>query len=232
MEYVIAAIVIFVVVVFYMAKKENKSDKNTNLPVCNKNTHSNNNILTINNASPYPSRNHLLDINIPYDWYSRNKSFLEPMRKKYGFLLEQWADSRNIDTSPQTQLNNLSEFVNFMDESLRICKQKGRYFEAWFYQYLADPNYIEKRRSDLQNLTENIEDLQAKFDKRKKELVNLDARIVQALKENDGILQSEFSKLFDASVRNDVRGKLYFMEKSGALQRIKSGKSYILHYNK
>lgn len=233
MKYVLIGILVFIIAIWYLsqkAKQELKSESDKSRPV-----QSTPNPPSHSSSQRKKTQSNFEDIynsNIPYEWYQQNRSFLESMRKKYGNLLDRWANSRNINTSPKIQLKNLSEFVSFMDEELLICKQKGEYYEAWFYQYLTTPDYIEKRRSELQNLAENIEDLQAKFEKRKNELVDLDARIIQALKQNDGILQSEFAKLFDVSVKNDVCEKLYFMEKNGDLQRIKSGKSYILHYLK
>jgi len=82
----------------------------------------------------------------------------------------------------------------------------------------------------LNELTANFDELQANFIKRNKELANLDDRIIQMLKEHPNALQSDFVKMFDPIVKNDVREKLYYMEKSGELQRTKSGRSYILHY--
>ena len=74
--------------------------------------------------------------------------------------------------------------------------------------------------------------MQSDFEKRSCQLSNLDKIIVKMLIDNPGILQSEFIKMFDPLVQNDVREKLYFMEKAGKLERTKSGRSYILNYKK
>jgi hypothetical protein len=57
---------------------------------------------------------------------------------------------------------------------------------------------------------------------------NLDHRVIDLLAESGEVLQRDFGKLFDISIREDVRNVLYQMEKCGALKRIPDGKTYSL----
>jgi len=139
-----------------------------------------------------------------------------------------WLESRN--KSPKEQYSALKSFVLYLEDAERLCKSKGECFEWWFYELIASKEYIDQRKNELNELTANFDELQANFIKRNKELANLDDRIIQMLKEHPNALQSDFVKMFDPIVKNDVREKLYYMEKSGELQRTKSGRSYILHY--
>ena len=52
--------------------------------------------------------------------------------------------------------------------------------------------------------------------------------IIKKLKENQGVLQSDFVKIFNPLIQNEVRDKLYHLEQEGKLQKTKSGRSYIL----
>ena len=84
--------------------------------------------------------------------------------------------------------------------------------------------------SSYNELVKNFAEVQKQYEERKIELLSIDLKIIQALKENQGILQSDFVKTFNPVVQNDVKDKLYHLEKSGKLQRTKSGRSYILNY--
>ena len=53
--------------------------------------------------------------------------------------------------------------------------------------------------------------------------------MLHTLKENDGILQSDFVKLFDEKVKEEVKTLLYYWHKDGKIERVKVGRSYSLH---
>lgn len=167
---------------------------------------------------------------LPFGWITRNKDFTEKINAEYSIYLNYWLESRN--KAPLEHYAALKSFVMFLDDAERMCKAQGECFEFWFYNVLSSKEYIEKRRRELNELTGNFDEESANYNKRENALPGLDKEIVKALKENPGILQSDFVKLFDPTVQADVRDKLYYMEKSGKLQRTKSGRSYILHYKK
>lgn len=165
---------------------------------------------------------------LPWGWISHNNEFTGKIGGEYSHFLNMWLESRN--KSPKEQYSALKSFVLYLEDAGKLCESKGECFEFWFYEYLTSKEYIEKRKSELEELTANLDELQSNFIKRNEELSGLDERIIKMLIDNPGILQSEFVKMFDSLVQNDVREKLYFMEKSGELERTKSGRSYILHY--
>ena len=75
-------------------------------------------------------------------------------------------------------------------------------------------------------MTANLDELQQIYEKKQ----DLFPAVVNLLKANDGILQSEFKQLFDEPFQNDVTSILYNLHKEGKLERIKQGKTYILHF--
>lgn len=165
---------------------------------------------------------------LPWGWIYRNREFTEKIGGEYTYFLNMWLDSRS--KSPLDQYSALKSFVLYLEDVEKLCKSKGECFEFWYYRILTTPDYITKRKSELTELIANFDELQSNFLKRNKELSDLGERIIKMLIDNPGILQSNFVKLFDPLVQNDVREKLYFMEKSGELERTKSGRSYVLNY--
>ena len=128
-------------------------------------------------------------------------------------------------------LANHVNYVSFLlEDAEKLCKSKGECFEFWFYEIIASKDYISKRKQELNELSANLEHLQNLYEKKASLLIGLDDEIIKSLQENDGILQADFIKMFDKCIQSEVSSKLYFMAKSGELERTKSGKSYILHY--
>lgn len=170
------------------------------------------------------------DGELPFGWIYNNNDFVGRISGEYSHFLNQWIEARN--KSPLELYSALKSFVIYLDDAGKLCESKGECFEFWFYEHLASRDYIAKRKNELEKLTANFDKLQADYERRNAQLSNLDNRIIKMLKDNPGVLQSEFIKMFDPLVQNDVREKLYFMEKAGKLERTKSGRSYILSYKK
>lgn len=170
------------------------------------------------------------DGELPSGWLYQNKEFLGKIQDEYTYFLNMWVDSRH--KSPKEHYSSLKSFVLYLEDVEKLCKSKGKRFEFWFYEILTSKNYITKRKKELEDLTTNFDEIQSNYNKRSKELSNLDDKIIKALIEHPNILQTDFVKLFDSVVQPDVREKLYYMEKAGDLKRTKSGRSYILKYKK
>lgn len=180
-------------------------------------------------AKPDDDLDHLTkDGDLPWGWHTYTKEFTGKIGNEYSHFLNMWLESRS--KSPKEQYSALKSFVLYLEDAEKLCKAKGECFEFWFYNDLTSLDYIQKRKSELEELTANFNKLQADFEKRNDALSGLDEKIIQTLIDNPGVLQSDFVKLFDSLVQNDVKEKLYFMEKSGKLEKTKSGRSYILHY--
>lgn len=187
------------------------------------------NILKKKQTSKVNDLNHLTpDGELPFGWYMHTKVFTEKVKREYSHFLNAWIESRS--KSPKEQYQALKSFVLFLEDAEQLCKSKGECFEFWFYDILITKDYIAKRKDELNDLVANLDELQANFNKKNILLLGLEDRIKITLKEHPGILQSDFIKMFDPLVQDDVREKLYFMEKSKKLERTKSGRSYILHY--
>lgn len=167
---------------------------------------------------------------LPFGWVTKNKKFCDRINREYSHFLNLWLESRN--KSPLDQYAALKSFVLYLEDVEKLCKSSGECFEFWFREILTGKGYVETRKKELEELTANFNKMQTNHDRRNDQLCNLDSRIIKILIDNPGVLQSDFVKMFDPLIQSYVREKLYFMEKAGKLERVKSGRSYILHYKK
>ncbi len=182
-------------------------------------------------AQPDADQEHLTaERNLPWGWHRLNKDFTEKINGEYTYFLNMWLDSKK--KSPKEQFQALKSFVLHLEDVEKLCKSKGECFEFWYYEILTSPDYLEKRRSELAELETNFEELQELYLRKQQNMTGIEEKIVELLKENDGITQAEFIKLFDASVKSELSKILYYWEKEGKVERIKQGRSYVLHYMK
>ncbi len=172
----------------------------------------------------------LIDGDLPWGWLAHNRDFTEKINNEYSYFLHKWIDARNSNSSPRDLYSALKSFVKYMEDVKRLCKEKGECFELWFNEILTGKEYLNKRKSELRELEKNLATLQNAFEYKQKLLINLESTVIQKLKENDGILQSEFWKLFDASIKNEVSDIVFRLSNENKLVRTKTGRSYTLHY--
>ena len=165
------------------------------------------------------------DGDLPFGWFTKNKEFTDKIESEYSYFLHLWIDAQK--KPPRELYAALKSFVLFLEGAEKLCVSKGECFEFWWYEIIASKEYIGLRKKELQELTDNLNERQAIYEA----LQNLDVKIVTLLKENDGILQSDFIKMFDDPFQDTVRDILYKMSKSGEIERVKQGNSYLLHYN-
>lgn len=173
---------------------------------------------------------------LPFGWIYRNNEFVSHINDEYSHFLNMWLDSRN--KSPREQYPVLKSFVLYLEDVEKLCKAKGECFECWFYKILTSKDYIEKRKKELTELVTNIDILQKEYElklwkeeEKQRMIVKMKSDVILLLKENDGILQSDFWKLFDDEIcRSAASDIVYALVKEGKIQRTKSGRSYALHY--
>ena len=85
---------------------------------------------------------------LPFGWIYKNKDFIEKTNNEYSHFLNMWLDSRS--KSPKEQYAALKSFVLYLEDVEKLCKSKGECFEFWFYEILTTPDYIQKRKKELE----------------------------------------------------------------------------------
>lgn len=181
-------------------------------------------------VAPDKDQEHLTaDGDLPWGWCRLNKKFTDRIESEHSYFLNCWLESKK--QSPKDEYQALRDYVKYMNDAQRLCYSKGECFAYW-YDIVAKPEHIAKRTEELEELEANLEELQHNYVTRQKELKELDKKVYKSIMENEGILQSEFFKLFHPLVKHDVSHLLYTWDKEGKITRIKSGKSYKLYAKK
>lgn len=169
---------------------------------------------------------------LPFGWLSRNKEFTEKINNEYLYFWKMWLETR--DKSPKELYPALKSFVLYLEDAEKLCKSKGECFELWFYELIASKEYIAKLKGELDELTANFDTLQKDYENKllkEEKIKTMKPDVICLLKENDGILQSDFWKLFDDEICKAAASDIvYALLKEGKIERTKSGRSYILHY--
>lgn len=172
------------------------------------------------------------DGELPWGWIYHNKEFTGKINDEYSHFLNCWVNSRS--GLPKEQYSALKSFVVYLEDLEKLCKSKGECFEWWFYNVLASKEYIENRKKDLDEIITKFDTLEknheAKCEKEEK-IATMKPAVIVLLKENDGILQSDFWKLFDDEICCEAAKEIvYDLLRNGKIERTKSGRSYLLHY--
>lgn len=103
-------------------------------------------------AQPDDDLEHLTkDGELPWGWHSHNKEFTEKIKTEYSHFLNAWLDSKS--KSPEEQYSALKSFVLYLEDLEKLCKSKGECFEFWYNEILTSPDYLTKRKKELQNMT-------------------------------------------------------------------------------
>lgn len=196
---------------------------------------SNNKIQSVHKNVWGESLDQLINGELPWGWITDNKEFVDKIDKEYSYFLQIWIDSRN--GSPKQIYSALKPFVSYIKDTEELCKSKGECFEFWFYNILCSEEYIAARKQELYDLETNLDEEQEKYENKQKEIkerqqkaIEMKPEVIELLKNNDNILQSDFWKLFDKSSRDAVSDIVYGLLREGKIERTKSGRSYLLHF--
>lgn len=172
---------------------------------------------------------------LPFGWLSYHRDFTDKIEKEYTYFLDNWIASRN--KTPKEQYQALKSFVLYLEDVEKLCKSKGECFVYWFREVQTSPDYLAKRKAELEKLEKNFATVEKEYIQKQQEQADHDRKVIEMrgmviekLKENDGILQSDFWKLFAKDDQSAVSDIVYGLTKDGKVERTKSGRSYILHY--
>lgn len=106
------------------------------------------------------------DGELPWGWAYAHRDFTDRILSEYKYFLEAWIASRGSGVLKEYAA--LKSFVIYMNDAKMLCESNGECFIKWFYDIIADQEYIEKRASELQYIEENIDELLQQENARKK----------------------------------------------------------------
>lgn len=176
------------------------------------------------------------DGELPFGWVSRNREFTEKINKEYSFFLNTYLESAK--KSPRMKYSALKSLILYLEGVEKLCKSKGECYEFWFNEILAPRYYLQNLKEESNNLVTNMDSLQKEYElklqkeeEKQRKIIEMKSDVIFLLKENEGILQSDFWKLFDDEICRDAASDIvYALIKEGKIERTKSGRSYILKY--
>ena len=172
---------------------------------------------------------------LPWGWVTHNKTFVDKIQNEYSHFLNGWLDSRTQE--PLRYFEALKSFVLYLEDVEHLCESKGECFVFWFNEILTSKGYLDERRKELQHLQSNFRQIEEDYKRKKLEdedrarkVIEMRDDVIQHLKSNDGILQSDFWKLYNEADRGAVQDIVYSLIQQGKVEREKSGRSFILHF--
>lgn len=166
--------------------------------------------------------------NLPFGWVVYNRDVAD----KIDAEVKCFTDAIDDSTCINDKRNALRSFVQYLADgqmhynNMGICV--GKYFSEHIIDSTWAKGYIEQLSHIEQNYDLLLKEEQERLQK-KEEMEKLSCEILDRLKGCDGMLQADFIKTFDASIKSDVSFLLNSLDRQGKVERIKAGRTYILH---
>lgn len=111
---------------------------------------------------PVTDMEHLTtDGELPWGWVYHNNEFTSKIKGEFTYFLNTWLDARK--KTPKELHSALKSLIMYLEDAEKLCKSKGECFEYWFYQILISPDYIDKRKAELEKLSANLDKLEEKY---------------------------------------------------------------------
>lgn len=111
---------------------------------------------------PVTDMEHLTaDGELPWGWVTHNNEFTGKIGSEFTYFLNSWLDARK--KSPKELHSALKSLIMYLEDAEKLCKSKGECFESWFYHNLITPDYIDKRKAELEKLSANLDKLEEKY---------------------------------------------------------------------
>ena len=160
---------------------------------------------------------------LPSGWLYENRNLTEPAKMIYSYLLEKYLEEQKKGVL--SKYAALKSFVSYILDLQDSCASKGENFTKWFSLFVCDSTSMDMYTEKLKNMEDNLLELL-----KKEELIkHLKADLLEIIKTEPGVVQSDLYKRFDAELKADISNELYWLATDGAITREKSGRSYKLY---
>lgn len=160
------------------------------------------------------------DGELPFGWVYHYSQFVEQQEKK---IDKKW-EAVYAATSTQAKLNAFRNYFATVTKVGEECRNTGECHYKWFCENIIGSEWYNNHLKKYEQFKIDAPELI----KREKLLANLESAVMAKLQENNGILQSDFVKMFDPAIKSEVSTFLYDADKAGKIKRTKSGRSYII----
>lgn len=171
-----------------------------------------------------------------YDDMTSYEQF-QKIEDRYGSqLVELGKTVRNTSLSATDRIQAANKLLDLYNRFVAECKAAPKAVWKHFSDlYLHCHNshnpdfvWIKQYEVMLDDLVKNREQLDARAHFLNDVLPNLPDQVIQLIKEQPGITQTELYKRFDSRLKDHIGEFLYFAAKSGSVSRVKSKNTYCL----
>jgi hypothetical protein len=165
----------------------------------------------------------VLSHGLPSGWLYENKSITEPAKMIYKYLLEKYFEEK--DKGVLSKYASFKSFVLYIQDLRESCASKGEHFTQWFSVFVCDQASVDMYTADLKHMEDNLLDLL----KKEEMIKQLKTDLLEIIKAEPGVVQSDLYKRFDENLKPDISNELYWFSRDGVIEREKSGRSYKLY---
>lgn len=178
----------------------------------------------------------LRDGELPRGWSLANKDFIKSCDSKLVDLSVASSKAQSVDE----EIRLLREFIKYYYACQEECAKRGecftKYFsDTWMHCHNSqneDFEFVYPREERLHYLEAHYDELIKKEKIIAEESVDLDSKILEKIRTNEGILQTELYKNYNAAMKSVISGRLYFLNKENVITREKSGSTCKLFIGK
>lgn len=182
---------------------------------------------------------HLIDGNLPVDWYYLNQDFIKTRDNKLFELSIATSKAQNLKEEKRL----LEKFIQFYYEYKDECFSKDECYRKYFTDMHmhchnsknSDFEFVTPKEERLKYINDNYdsllkeEELKKANDLKKEELmIGLKEKVIEEIKNNPGILQSDLYNKFDFVLKDKISIIIYYCNKDGEIIREKDGRTYKL----
>lgn len=183
---------------------------------------------------------HLIDGELPVDWYYETQDFIKPRDAKLFELSIAASKAQNLEEEKRL----LEKFIKFYYEYKDECFSKDECYRKYFTDMHmhchnsknSDFEFVTPKEERLKYINDNYDSLLKEQElknendlKKEKLMVGLKEKVIKEIKNNPGILQSDLYDKFDHVLKDEISTIIYYSNKEGKIVREKEGRTYKLY---
>lgn len=172
----------------------------------------------------------------PIQYYETIRDEIKPLEEiLVGFAVAS-KEQKQVDDRIQILKALVQSYYDLKSKCISLGPDYQEYFLNMWEKCHNSKNpefsYIEGFEKELNDLQSKRNILKAEEELYQKESNDLEEKIIEILRRNPFILQTDIYKNFDPIVQSEIQSILYFMAKNGRIKREKSSKTYMIHFIK
>ena len=181
----------------------------------------------------------LIDGELPWGWYSHKQDVVEEIKAEHDVIYAPWKAVHH--GNPAAECEAIKQYLHDVKILRAKCYDRDECCGHYFSTSIAGEDWLKYAKDTLTNLEADLDAKMQEYEKRQQlqayqkevdayEATLTDEMMFDAIRQHEGMLQKDLCKLFPYP--KAISSKLYWMDKEGKIERIKSGNSYMLKIKK